>query len=235
MSDRIPLRKPGNGDVSANGDSSMSEGITTIPTGKGNGATILPVAAAEIEDLAKNLLLPNPDTLTVTAEMLVIPIVGKPGATEFFRTHPSLRLPLEMVTPNKGDIAAHSYAVMPAAKALLLHYKFETFVAVLYPIVIHSSPLTYKLVMVKPPVAGRKWDAWNLSRKLALDIGVTKWVAMRSFKGGYEACDPDPAVEFPEPEFPDYTVNHWLQKSFGVTDLIIRDDTHPVFREIKHL
>jgi hypothetical protein len=209
--------------------------LTPFPTKPNGSSPAALLFAEEVEDLARELLLPNPDTLSVTAEMLVIPVVSKPGPVEFFRTHPDLRLTLEMVIPKKGDISAHAYAVLPKAKGLLARYKFEPFPVTLYPIVIDSRPLTYKLVVVKLPTNGREWDAWNLSRKLALDIGVAKWVAMRTVKGGYEACDPDPASVFPEPEWPDYTRNDWLQKSLGVTDLIIRDETHSVFKAIKHL
>jgi hypothetical protein len=216
----------------------MSEGVEDggrnkrpAPTGDGRG----PAETENVEDLAAALLLPNPATLAATGQMLVIPVVTKPGPLEFFRTHPDLRLTLKMVTPNKGEIGAHNYAVLPAMEGVLARYKFEPYVATLYPIVIDSRPLTYKLVMVKPPPAGRDWDNYNLTRMLALDMAVEKWIAMRSIRGGYEACDPDPEAKFPDPVFPDYTASEWLQKSLGVTDLIIRDESHPVLKEIRHL
>jgi hypothetical protein len=211
----------------------LEDGQKKRPAPNGDGRD--PAEAENAEDLAEALLLPNPATLAVIGQMLVIPVVTKPGALEFFRTHPDLRLTLKMVTPNKGEIGAHTYAVLPAMEGVLARYKFEPYVATLYPIVIDSRPLTYKLVIVKPPPAGRDWDNYNLTRKLALDMAVDKWIAMRSIRGGYEACDPDPEAKFPDPVFPDYTASEWLQKSLGVTDLIIRDESHPVLKEIRHL
>src|SRR5271166_3463740 len=151
-----------------------------------------------VEDLARQLLLPNPATLTAIGQMLVAPVVPKPGPLEFFRCHPDLRLTLKMVMPHKGEPGAHTYAVAPAVEGILARYRFEPFVATLYPICIDSKPLTYKLVLVKPPTDGRDWDNWNLSKKLALDMAVGKWIAMRPIRGGYEACEPDPAAQFPE-------------------------------------
>jgi hypothetical protein len=187
-----------------------------------------------VEDLAKLLLMPSPSTLSSAGEVLAIPVISKPGPLEYFRTHPDLRLTLEMVCPNKGDISALNYGVMPAARASLARHHIEPFTVTLYPIVICSQPLVYRLVMVKLP-SGPRWDNWNLTKKIALDKAVTQWVALRSIKGGYWACDPDPEAVFPDPEFPGYTAHDWLQKSLGVQDQIIRDDSHPVFKEIKHL
>jgi hypothetical protein len=189
----------------------------------------------DLEELARQLLQPNPATLAATGQLLVVDVVKKPGPLEFFRTHPSMRLSVRMVCPNKGEIGAHDYAVLPAAEGLLARHRFEPFLCTLYPIVIDARPLVYKLVQVKPPSDGRDWDHWNLSRKLALDMAVDRWIAMRPIRGGYEACEPDPAAEFPEPKFPDWSLPEWLHKSFVVTDRIIRDESHPIFKEIKHV
>jgi hypothetical protein len=215
------------------------ETTSSKPEPNGDGRHIEPLAgavgAAEVEDLARQLLLPNPETLTATGQMLVVPVVSKPGPLEFFRTHPKLRLTLKMVTPNKGEIGAHTYAVAPAMEGILARYRFEPFIVTLYPIVIDSKPLVYKLVSVKPPADGRDWDNWNLSKKLALDMAVNKWIALRSIRGAYEACEPDPAAQFPDPMFPDWSESEWLHKSLAVTDLIIRDENHSIFKEIRHL
>jgi hypothetical protein len=204
------------------------------PSPNGDGRRSDPDAEA-LEELARQLLQPNPSTLAATGQLLVVPLVSKPGPLEYFRTHPNLRLSVKMVTPNKGELGAHTYAVWPTAEGILARHRFEPFLATLYPIVIDSRPLVYKLVMVKPPAEGRDWDNWNLSKKLALDLAVDKWIALRSVRGGYEACDPDPAAQFPEPKFPDWSPAEWLHKSLGVTDLIIKDESHPIFKEIRHL
>jgi hypothetical protein len=203
------------------------------PTKKGNGATA-PDPLKRVASLAEELLLPNPDALGSTGEQLVIPIVKKPGDLEFFRTRPTIRLTLQMVTINKGDIEESDLVVAPSAEGLLLRHRLTPFVVTLYPIVIDSKPLTYKLVKVKLPPRGRKWDNFNLVRKVALDAAVNNWKAMRSIKGGYEGCDPDPAAVFPEPVFPDWEPGDWIDKSVEVMELVIRDESHPVFDDITH-
>jgi hypothetical protein len=196
-----------------------------------------PRAAALVEeiDLAEALLLPNPEVLDATGEQLSIPVVSKTSALEFFRAHPTIRMTLKMLAPNKGELGSFTYAVLPAAEGPLLRHKLEPYLATLYPIVIDSNPLSYKLMEVKLPPAGRNWDQYNLSRKLVLEKSVDRWVAMRSFRGGYHACDPDPAAEFPEPVFPDWTQHEWLKRSLGVMDLIIHNETHSVFRALRRL
>ena len=183
-------------------------------------------------DLTTELLLPNPDTLQARGQQIVNPVVSKPGPLEFFRTHPTLRLTIKMVTPNKGELGAHSYAVLPAMEPVLARYRFEPSTVTLFPVVIDSRPPTYKLVSVKHPRA-RDWDNWNLSKKLGLDMAVGEWLALRSIKGGYEACKPDPAAAFPEPDFPDWGPNEWLQRSLDAADLIIRDESHHVLAAIR--
>jgi hypothetical protein len=186
-------------------------------------------------DLAEALLLPNPEMLDTTGEQLSIPIVTKTTPLEFFRTHPTLRLTLKMLTPNKGELGAHDYAVMAAAEPALLRYRFEPYLATLYPIAVDGRPLSYRLMKVTWPADGRQWDQWNLSRRVALETAIDRWIAMRRIKNGYEACEPDPQAKFPEPVFPDWTAHEWLRKSLGVADLIIFDEDHEVFRAIKHL
>jgi hypothetical protein len=190
---------------------------------------------AEEIDLAEALLLPNPGALYTAGEQVSIPIVTRTTPLEFFRAHPTIRMTLKMLTPNKGGLGAPTYAVMPAAEGLLARYKFEPFLATLYPIVIASTPLSYKLMTVKHPPDGREWDMYNLSRKTILEQSVSQWLAIRSFQGGYHACSPDPLAEFPEPVFPDYDEHEWLKRSLGVSDLIIGDENHHVFKAIRRL
>ena len=214
---------------------------TDMPEFKPNGAdapTVPPETAAKVEktvNLAKKLLLPNPASLLATAEQVVVPVVKAPGPLEFFRTHPSIRLCVPMVTPAKGTIGADTYAVMPEAIGLLAQYNFHPKVVTLFPIVVASNPPSFKLVMVTTPSDGRKWDAWSLSRKQVLDIGVERWIAMRPVSGGYGVGYPDPGAKFPEPAFPDWDDDEWLQRSLAAADLVIYDGSHEIFKEIRHL
>ncbi len=206
--------------------------------GKSNGSAPPPAAsdAARIADLdreARELLHPNPSALTVTGHMTVIPVVNKPLPHEFFRAHPTLRFTMPMVTPKKGALGAYTYAVLSSALPCLARAMIEPFMATLFPIVIAARPPIHKLVLVKLPSDGKQWDAWNLSKKLVLDEAVNAWRAMRTVKGGYCACPPNPSAILPaEVEFPDYSGGEWIDKSLGVADLIVRDETHPMFADL---
>jgi hypothetical protein len=90
----------------------MTDNVHALP----NGADSVREQLKPDIDLAAALLLPNPDVLESRGQQLAIPVVNKPGPLEFFRTHPSLRLTLKMVTPDKGQPGAHSYAVLPAVE-----------------------------------------------------------------------------------------------------------------------
>jgi hypothetical protein len=188
-------------------------------------------------DLAKALLMPNPDTLTTVAEQILIDVVGTLEPTEFFRTHPTMRLTLNLVTPNRQDIGAQDYAVLPEGLPLLARHKMHPSLVTLYPVVLDTKPLTYKLMRVKHPTGGRKWDKWNLSRKQALERAMDEWIALRQIPGGgYEWVFPDPEAIFPEPVFPDWTEGDWLQRSFGAQDLILgNNENHDVFRALRGL
>jgi hypothetical protein len=201
----------------------------------GNGLDPAVATSDDVEDLARTLLLPSPAGLAAKGQLLVIPIVKKPAPLEFFRCHPEYRFTMRMVSPRADEINAAPYAVTPAAEILLARHHFEPFIATLYPICLDTTPVTYKLVYVKPPADGGKWDAWNLSKKLALELAVDKWIALRSVKSAYQACDPDPAAEFPEVVWPEWSDNEWLHKSLVVADLVIHDEKHPIFKDIKRL
>ena len=155
----------------------MSDIPNTDPTGqepgKSNGSMPPPSAseAARIADLdreAKELLHPSPSALTVTGHMTVIPVVSKPLPHEFFRTHPVLRFSMPMVTPKKGALGAHTYAVMPTALPYLAREMIEPFMATLFLIVIAARPLIYKLILVKTP--SDPLARLDLKRKIISDI-----------------------------------------------------------------
>ena len=80
----------------------MTDNVHALP----NGADSVREQLKPDIDLAAALLLPNPDVLELRGQQLAIPVVNKPSPLEFFRTHPSLRLTLKMVTPDKGQPGA---------------------------------------------------------------------------------------------------------------------------------
>ena len=187
-----------------------------------------------MEETASKLLRPAPSALTDTGHQTVIPLLNVPQQLWKFRTHPTIRLTMPMVCPGKGNLGAHTYAVMPDAEPYLARESIEPFTASLFPIMIASRPITYALVMVRLPTDGKKWDNWALTKKLVLDEAVSDWRSMRRAPGGgYQAHPPNSGWSRPiDAEFPDYSEAQWLHLSLGVTDLIVHDGTHSMFQEI---
>src|SRR5262249_22342646 len=106
----------------------------------------------------------------------------------------------------------------------------------LYPIVLDTKPFTYRLMRIQQPSDGRKWDDWNLSRKLALERAVEEWIALRSIPRGFEWVRPDQEAEFPDPIFPNWDEEGWLERSFGAQGLILgNDENHPLYRALRGL
>jgi hypothetical protein len=184
-------------------------------------------------ELLRAAMLDPPLTLASTTTQVLIP-VGTPGPLEFIRTHPTLRLTFNMTQPKKGP-GSLLYVVMPKAEAVLARHKIGIVTTTLYPVMIAAAVPTYRLVPVKLPADGKRWDEWNLSRKLLLDQAVDKWLAIRSIGGGYGIGEPDPGAIFPEVKFPDWSEVEWLDRSLIPGDLVIWDDTHPLFKDILHL
>jgi hypothetical protein len=188
--------------------------------------------------LAAALLRPAPETLNVTGEQVAIDIITTTETTEFFRAHASLRLTLPEFNPRPRDLDSGSYAVLPEAEPLLLRYKVQPTLVTLFPIVIGSTPPVHKLMRIKHPRNGRRWDNFNLTRKLCLDRSVGEWLAIRVLPsgGGYQWDFPDPEAKFSEPTFPDWDEDEWLQRSYGAKDLILPGDLeHEVFKALRGL
>ncbi len=170
----------------------------------------------------------------MTGHMTVIPVCQQAIAARVLRAHPTLRFTMPMVTPRGGARRLHlCCAVVRVAlsgarddRAPHRHW--------LPPIVIAARPPIHKLVLVKLPSDGKQSDAWNSTiEKLVLDEAVNAWRAMRTVKGGYCACPPNPSAILPaEVEFPDYSGGEWIDKSLGAADLIVRDETHPMFADL---
>ena len=142
--------------------------------------------------LAAALLRPNPGTLAIAkGEQQTVPIVKSLGPSEFFRTHASLRLTLDMVAPNKGAIDADDFAFLPEAESEIARHSLPPFSVTLYPVVVYANPLVSKLVKVKHRPEGRRWDIWNQSRALVLEKAINEWISIRpSEGGGYQSFPP---------------------------------------------
>lgn len=211
-----------------------------IPLHATNGATP-PTPAPDIAaakpalDWGKALLKDSPTALIVAdTERVLIEVVKKTGDFEFFRAHATVRLTLDMVTPGKDEIGAPDYALLPHMAHVLGRHKIEPYLVTLYPVCVDTRPLTIKLVMVKHPRDGLRWDSYNLSKKRCLDAAVDRWIAMRREGKTYAICPPHLSVEFPDPVFPDYEPHEWLDRSLGAAGLIICNEDHEVFKKLEH-
>jgi hypothetical protein len=207
-----------------------------VPNGADQDAAAEAVVETAIRTKAQRLaavLQPPPSELSATIKQALIP-VGMPGPLEFIRTHPEVRLTLNMTEPKKGP-GSSLYAVMPEVEGLLARYNIRVIQTVLYPVLIASAVPTYRLVPVKFPPDGKRWDTWNLTRKILLDKAINEWLAIRSIEGGYGEGEPAPGAIFPEVTFPEWTSEDWLDRSLVQADLVIWDDKHPIIKAALHL
>lgn len=220
----------------------MSSGQPSHPKVKTNGALPGEVGTTASVDemeqkvsLSEELLLPSPDSLNVSGVQVLVPVVRLPLPLEVFWTHPTLVLTLASVTPEKGAIGAITYVVPPSMFPVLRRNKFEPAVTFYYPVLIDSNPRQTKLVMVKPPAPPRTdWDAYNLAKKLILEQARTRWSSIRTAGSSYEAAYPENPDDIEPAVFPGWTTDDWLDRSVVASDLLIRDESHPIFDKILH-
>lgn len=229
------------------GDKSQTEQVNPAPV-VGNGldnietpSSVEPERADKLNkvvSLAATLLRPNPATLAVArGEQQVVPIVKTLGTSEFFRTHSTLRFTLDMVAPNKGAMDDDDFAYLPEAEGEIARHSLKRFPATLYPVVVFGTQLVYKLVKIKHPPPGRKWDIWNQSRALVLEQAVDVWLSMRaSDGGGYQSFLPESPEKYPaDPTFPKWDADEWLLRSLERGGLLIKDASHHVFKPLRGL
>jgi hypothetical protein len=152
--------------------------------------------------------------------------VGKPK--DFFRTHPNqdYRRRTEIYTHKpEGAIDEQHYIIAPAMRGKIEEARPCTLVAVVYR---DGSP---RLWPIKFPKDGeRDNDAWTSARSAAR-VGITQWTKIVWQRRAYITRDAQPGYA-PDPDFSKLpSFDELVKLAFGEHG-IIRDTSHPVYREL---
>jgi hypothetical protein len=151
--------------------------------------------------------------------------VGRPGKQEFFRTHPSPDMRIDvriielsetrevfLVTPEMA------YLLPGETKLVRLTACISRYGAVsLWPV-----PLT---------ADDKRENTWHMSARKAAEIAEKKWVRMQS-NMSTKSYDVVTSSALQDPIWPNYTLRELLEIAFGDGRLIDRED-HPVVRQLK--
>ena len=219
-------------DVKLNGDQPSAPMGNGVDPDAGIEAIVEAATRTKAQRLAAMLQAP-PTELTTTLKQALIP-VGNPGGLEFIRTHPDLRLVLNMCEPKKGP-GSLLYAVMPEAEKECVRLKLMMIRVVLYPIMIAAAVPTYRLVPVKVPSESKRLDDYSLTRKVLLEKAVDQWLAIRYAGTAYFEGEPDAAAVFPDVVFPDWSPDEWLDRSLIQADQVFWNADHPMLRAARGL
>jgi hypothetical protein len=152
--------------------------------------------------------------------------VGKPK--DFFRTHPDqiYRQRTEIYTHKpEGAIDETHYIIAPAMRGRIDEARPCILVTVVYR---DGSP---RLWPIKSPKDGEKDnDTWVSARKAA-KVGITQWTKLVWVKRAYMTRDAQPGYA-PDPDFSKLPpFNDLVKLAFGEHG-IIRDTSHPIYREL---
>jgi hypothetical protein len=152
--------------------------------------------------------------------------VGKPK--DFFRTHPDqdYRRRTEIYTHKpEGAIDEQHYIIAPAMRGRIDEAKLCTLIAVVYR---DGSP---RLWPIKFPKDGEKDnDAW-VSARAAARVGITQWTKLVWVRRAYVTRNAQPGYA-PDPDFSKLpSFDDLVNLAFGEHG-IIRDTSHPVYREL---
>lgn len=164
------------------------------------------------------------DLVGVSTLTTTVP-VKKPGKFDFFRVHPDPTYQFQTALLELKE-ESEVYLVDP-----LLWPELEPYLSKKILFVCINRQ---KVVFVWParlPDPNGRLDNWSKSALSAAQMAVGSWVKIKSnmYLGAYEISEP--AALFPDPEWPNLTLDEILNIAFG--DRYIADVNHPVVKKIR--
>jgi hypothetical protein len=186
---------------------------------------IKPTKSVDIEALRADL---TPLENNLAAAQPSIP-VGKPGPFEWFRTHPDpayrpVVYGVDFEPPGTKEkefnLVAPNMVHIFAGTKLLARYQ-------LY--VLKNRVDELRICQVK--LQDGKPNEWHRTKQMAMEKAISGWVRMESGHRHY-VWTPAP-TPFPDPDWPDLTINELLQIALGDLDRIVDRLDHPIVRIIR--
>jgi hypothetical protein len=151
--------------------------------------------------------------------------VRKPDRQEFVRVHAAPEMSIEVALLEFKQERQH-YLVDPALAPSL---PGEAVPKLLVTAISQHGGLM--LWPIKLPDEKSRLDPWNEVALMAAERAKTSWIRLASNmpKGTYDVWEAQ--GEFPEPEWPDVTLDKLLELAFQ--DRFIQDADHPVLRRLR--
>ncbi len=152
--------------------------------------------------------------------------VRKPDRQEFVRVHPAPEMSIEVALLEFKEERQH-YLVDPALASSLPGGEAVNKV-LCTTITRHGALLFWP---IKLPDENGRLDPWNDAALIAAERAKTTWIRLASnmAKGGYDVWEAQ--AEFPDPAWPDVTLDKLLELAFR--DRFIEDIDHPVLRRLR--
>ncbi|MDP4836403.1 MAG: hypothetical protein NWS01_04550 [Burkholderiales bacterium] len=150
--------------------------------------------------------------------------VGKPTATQFFRTHPSANMRFDtMLLASKGTQETYLMSQQVAGQLSEL-IKPVTLVLVI------DRQSNLRLVPVPFPGPDGQRNPWHQSLLDALTLAETSWIRISANMsgGGYDVFQA--LGQLPDPEWPNHTMDEIIKIAFR--GRIINDLEHPVVQSL---
>jgi hypothetical protein len=156
--------------------------------------------------------------------LLSVPL-RKPHKHEFFRTHRDWAFPAP-VFKTQGDRRDDLYIVT----ADLAPELAEDITPMLFVPTITRQD-TVLLWPVRLPGPDGRQDEWSRTALEAASMAKTRWIRMAAKQslGAYEVVEP--VSTFPDPVWPDFTLEAILQ--IAIRDHVIEDRDHPALRRLR--
>jgi len=91
---------------------------------------------------------------------------------------------------------------------------------------------SYRLWPLRLPGPDGRTNEWHRTAAIAAAIAMKKWVRVTANRnlGGYEVYEA--AIQPPDPEWPELTLDEMLRLAFSAQGRIIEDMDHPVVRAL---
>lgn len=165
--------------------------------------------AASEEDLDqeesdyRNLCLDDEGGGSTGAGLIAIGVAKTPSKEEFFRTHATMKFPLNMVESRQGIDTAF-LAVVKGMVEPMIGIGYRPSLYRLYLTITRQGVIRF--VPIKIATDGKDPNSWNLSKEAALQRAMSRWTRMSPDQAAqqYQVYSLE-AGAYPDPEWPEMT------------------------------
>ena len=164
------------------------------------------------------------------AGLIAIGVAKVPSKEEFFRTHPTMKFPINMVESRQGIDTAY-LAVIKEMVEPMIGIGFRPSLFRLYLTITRQAVIRF--VPVKIATDGKDPNSWNLSKEAALQRAMPRWTRMTADQAAqqYQVYSLETDA-YPAPEWPAMTPQKLIGLAFRQRGHLIDSQTHPYFLKL---